>query len=225
MDELVHVHFTGKMVDLLIEVDCDMYAPYVTYEGKERVMYVELLKALYGTICAARLFWEKLTAKLLEWGFMPNSYDPCVMNKMVQGKQLTVTWHVDDLKVLHKEISTVVDQFIKDMEDEFGKETPINKSHGKVLDYLGMTLDFTKPGKVMVTMIDYIKGILYDAPKDMHGQAVTLATIHLFEVNTKNPVYLNEDKVAIYVQIMMQLLYLSQCARPDIHTAVAFLNS
>ena len=58
---------------------------------------------------------------------MPNLYDSCMMNKMVQGKQLTVAWHVDDLKVLHK-ISTVVDQFIKDMEDEFGKETLINKS-------------------------------------------------------------------------------------------------
>jgi hypothetical protein len=27
MDELVHVHFTGKMVDLLLEIDWDMYGP------------------------------------------------------------------------------------------------------------------------------------------------------------------------------------------------------
>ena len=96
MDQLVHVHFAGKMVDLLLEVDHDMYAPYVTHEGKERMMYVELLKALYGTIQAVRLFWEKLTAKLLEWGFMPNPYNSCIMNKLVQGKQLMVAWHVDD---------------------------------------------------------------------------------------------------------------------------------
>jgi hypothetical protein len=39
----------------------------------------------------------------------------------------------------------VVDQFIADMEGEFGgKETPLNKSRGKVHDYLGMTLDFPK---------------------------------------------------------------------------------
>ena len=50
MDELMHVRFTGTMVDLLLEVDPSMYKPYVIYEGKERVMYVELLKALYGTI-------------------------------------------------------------------------------------------------------------------------------------------------------------------------------
>jgi hypothetical protein len=145
MDELVHVRFTGKMVDLLMEIDQKMYGPCVVKEGKETVMYVELLKVLYGTVQAAQLFWEKLTGKLLEWGFTANPYDPCVMNKVVKGTQLTVAWHVDDLKVSHVKPS-VVDQFISDMENEFGKETPLNKSRGKVHDYLGMTLDFSKPG-------------------------------------------------------------------------------
>jgi hypothetical protein len=80
----------------------------VTTEGKEKVMYIELLKALYGTVCAARLFLEKLSGKLVEWGFTPSPYDPCVTNKMVDGKQLTVAWHVDDLKASHV-LSTVVD--------------------------------------------------------------------------------------------------------------------
>jgi hypothetical protein len=51
------------------------------------------------------------------------------MNKNVDGKQLTVAWHVDDLKVSHVQTS-VVDQFIADMVSEFGKETPINQSRG-----------------------------------------------------------------------------------------------
>jgi hypothetical protein len=224
MDELVHIRFTGKMVDLLLEIDADMYGPCVVMEGKERVMYVELLKALYGTVRAARLFWEKLSGKLLEWGFTANPYDPCVMNKMIEGKQLTVAWHVDDLKASHV-LSTVIDQFIADMEDEFGKESPINISRGKIHDYLGMTLDFSKPGEVTVTMVDYIKTTLHDAPKEMRGSAVTPAASHLFQVNTENPVHLGEDKADTYVRIVMQLLYLSQRARPDIRTAVSFLCS
>jgi hypothetical protein len=224
MDELVHVRFTGKMLDLLIEIDAEMYGPCVVQEGKERVMYVELLKALYGTVRAARLFWEKLSGKLLEWGFTPNPYDPCVMNKLVDGKQLTVAWHVDDLKASHV-LSTVVDKFIEDMESEFGKETPINKSRGKVHDYLGMRLDFSKPGEVTVTMIDYIKAILHGAPKDMRGRAVTLAAAHLLQINSTDPVYLGEDKAETYVRIVMQLLFLSQRARPDIRPAVSFLNT
>ena len=112
------------------------------------------------------MFWEKLTKKLLEWGFTPNQYDPCVMNKTIDNTQLTVAWHVDDLKVSHVS-SKVVDQFIVDMEGEFGKEAPLNQSRGKMYDYLGMMLDFTNPGEVTITMVDYIKGVLYDAPKEM----------------------------------------------------------
>ena len=61
MDELVHVRFSGKMVDLLLEIDDPMYTSCVVMEHREKVMYVELLKALYGTLKAARLFWEKLS--------------------------------------------------------------------------------------------------------------------------------------------------------------------
>lgn len=50
MDELVHVRFTGKMVNLLLEIDEEMYKPCNTVERRKRVMYVELLKALYGTL-------------------------------------------------------------------------------------------------------------------------------------------------------------------------------
>ena len=72
---------------------------------------VELLKALCGTLRAARLFWEKLSGLLVEWGFVINPYDSCVANKMVNGKQLTVVWHVDDLKISHVDTS-VTDHFI-----------------------------------------------------------------------------------------------------------------
>jgi hypothetical protein len=35
------------------------------------------LKALYGTIRTAWLFWEWLSAQLVEWGFPPDAYDSC----------------------------------------------------------------------------------------------------------------------------------------------------
>jgi hypothetical protein len=148
------------------------------------------------------------------------------MNKTVAGtQQLTVAWYVDDLKVSHVQ-TTVVDQFIADMEGEFGKETPpLNQSRGKVHDYLGMMLDFSNPGEVVtVTMIDYIKkAVLHDAPKEMRGSAATPAANHLFEVNQVDPVPLGKEKADIYVHIVMQLLYLIQRTRPDLRTAVSFL--
>jgi hypothetical protein len=108
MDEETFVKINGKMVDLLLEIDNDMYSPHVMTEHGETILYVELLKALYGTLRAARLFWEKLSKTLVEWGFEINPYDRCVANKMVNGKQLTVGWHVDDLKISHVD-TTVVD--------------------------------------------------------------------------------------------------------------------
>jgi Reverse transcriptase (RNA-dependent DNA polymerase) len=222
MDELVHVRFTGTMVDLLLEIDTDMYEPYITYEGKEKVLYVELLKALYGTMRAARLFWEKLSRKLLDEGFEANPYDTCVVNKMINGKQCTIGWHVDDLKISHVD-SKVVDQVIDMLEDEFGKEAPMNKSRGKVHDYLGMILDFSKPGEITVDMVDYVKTILAEMPDDMEGSAKTPAPSHLFSVNEDNPILLEADKADVFHRMVMQLLYLCQRGRPDVRTAVSYL--
>ena len=221
MDELLHVRLTGLMVDLLLEIDREMYEPYVVYEKNVRVMYIELLKALYGTVRAARLFWQKLSTKLAECGFIANPYDPCVMNKLIEGKQCTVCWHVDDLKISHK-VPKIVDSIIVMLNDEFGKEMPLTITRGKVHDYLGMLLDFTKPGELTVDMVDYVKTVIADMPEEMIGTASTPATRQLFQT-TEHPDFLDTERGAIFHRMVMQLLYLSQRARPDLRPAVSFL--
>ena len=81
MDELVHMKLQGKMAELLVKLDPKLYRKYVQIEKGKQVLYVELKKALYGTLRAALLFWKKLSAKLQEWGFVINQYDWCVANK------------------------------------------------------------------------------------------------------------------------------------------------
>jgi hypothetical protein len=108
MDDLVHLRLTGKMVDFLLEIDREAYAPFITHEGKEKVVYVELVKALYGTLKAAKLFWLLLSGKLQEWGFHINGYDSCVGNKTINDKQCTIIWHVDGSKISHVD-SKVID--------------------------------------------------------------------------------------------------------------------
>ena len=49
------IQFEGKMMELLIEVDEDLYRPYTMMEHGKTVIYVDLLKALYGTLKAAHL--------------------------------------------------------------------------------------------------------------------------------------------------------------------------
>jgi Reverse transcriptase (RNA-dependent DNA polymerase) len=205
---LVHVHFVGKTVELLLEIDHPLYKPYVMCERGQKVLYVRLLKALYCTICAARLFYKKLTCKLQEWGFGFNQYDRCVANKMVDDNQLKVVWNVDDLKVSHKEVE-VVDEFLKQLDDEFGKETPINKSKGRIHNYLGMVLHYTKVGCVKINMTDYIKMVLHDIRQEMIGTAKTPVCSHLFVVNEDSE-KLEKKGQETYVHYVMQLLNLSQ---------------
>ena len=42
-------------------------------------------------------------------GFKLNPYDRCVANKEINGKQCTIIWYVDDLKISHKSYNMICD--------------------------------------------------------------------------------------------------------------------
>jgi len=64
-------------------------------------------------------------------------------NKDIAGKQCTILWHVDDLKISHVD-KIVVEDILKKLNKKFGQESPLTTSRGKVLDYLGMKIDSQK---------------------------------------------------------------------------------
>ena len=63
------------------------------------------------------------------------------------------------------------------------KKSPLTinrgKIHDKYLGILGMTLDFTKEGKVNIKMFDYVEKRLADLPKEMDGKSPTPACSQL----------------------------------------------
>ena len=90
--------------------------------------------------------------------FEVNSYNPCVANMMVDGGQITVCWHVDDLNISHRD-EAIVSEFAMALAKEFGPKTTI--SRGKMHDYLGMDLDFgTCPGTMIISMIKYLQKVI-----------------------------------------------------------------
>ena len=99
--------------------DPALYQPFVSYETGKPVLYVRLQKALYCCLKSALLFYENLVGDLETYGFKINPYDPCVANKMIGGKQLTVCWHADDLKISCVE-SNEVTKMIQCLELEYG---------------------------------------------------------------------------------------------------------
>ena len=222
LNEKVHMRLDGAMAELLLKIDAKLYRKYLVQHGNKSVMYVELQKALYGTLDASLLFWKELTRTLEGWGFKRNPYDWCVMNKTIDGHQCTVLWHVDDLKISHVD-SGVVDKVLRDIDDKYGKEAPITQTRGKVHEYLGMTLDYREDGVVKVTMVDYINKMLTELPTDMNGVAPSPAANHLFKVNDSDPKKLDKDTSDMFHRNVAKLLFLSKRARPDIQTSVAFL--
>ena len=45
-----------------------------------------------------------------------------------------------------------------------------------------MTIDYSLPDKVILSMIDYIGNMIDDLPEEMRGESVTPATHHLFDI-------------------------------------------
>ena len=94
----------GPLSELMVMVDPVLYKDVITYNSKgQALMYVRMNKALYGMLKSALQFYLKFRSDIEAYGFKVNFYDPCASNVDLNGHQITVTWHVDDLKVSHKD--------------------------------------------------------------------------------------------------------------------------
>ena len=116
-----------------------------------------------------------------------NPYDPCVANKTINGKQHTISWHVDDLKSSHVD-SKVNDDFHVWLQKEYGAIKEVTTTRGKVHEYLGMRLDYSIPGQVKIDMTDYVKNMIEEFPLDLSGDKSTPATGRLFDTSKGKPV-------------------------------------
>jgi hypothetical protein len=217
----------GKLADLLISVSPEIYGPYATKENGVTVLYLEILRALYGMIKSPLLFYRKLVKDLQSIGFVINPYDSCVANRMVNGKQQTVAWHVDDLKISHVD-SKVNDAFIAWARDKYEDVniTKMKPSRGKVHDYLGVIFDYSEDGKVKIQMKEYIKNMLAEFKGKDQVKALrsvtTPAAEYLFKVDDKckklSPEWMEE-----FHSTVAKALFLCKRARPDIQPTVPFL--
>ena len=222
------IKLQGVLVLTLLKINPE-WRNFVVYEGKKATptIYSQAKKALYGTVDAAKLFFDNLSSFLMDkLQFKRNPYDSCVMNRMINGSQCTIMFHVDDIKISHAE-SQVVTNIITELSDKYGDIMPLTISRGKTHEYLGMIFDYTKPKQVWIQMYRYIQGVLDSVParyKEGVGSA-TPAPNNLYEVRSadSNEIELLSPKERDeYHTVTAQLLYLSKRARPDMQTAVAF---
>jgi hypothetical protein len=89
------------------------------------------------------LYYKKFWKDIESIGFEVNPSDPCIANRIIKGKQHTVSWHIDNLKSRHID-STINDEFLKWLQkvyasDEIGEVKAVRGHHH---DYVAMILDF-----------------------------------------------------------------------------------
>ena len=89
--EVINMTPGGKLAKPMVKTAPEVYRKYVVIEKGKMVLYVKLLKALYGCLRSALLFYKKLLADLEPRGFDLNPYDPCVINNKTKGEKITIT--------------------------------------------------------------------------------------------------------------------------------------
>ena len=186
-------------------------------------MYVKLNKAMYGCLRATRLFYDNLSTQLQSMGFTINIYDLCVANKMIDGKQYTITWHVDDLKISHVD-SKIIDKVVKKLEYQYRK---LSVTKGRKLTYVGMDLQFCPDYSVEVSTKTYLIEVIEDFEafnEKIDSSKPTPVAAYLFNVDEDYPL-LSEKKVKGFHKIVAKLLFVCCRGRPDINVTISFLTT
>ena len=66
------MNIRGKLVDILIEICPVVYDKYVRYEGEQKILYIRMLKALWGIIVSSILYYKKSRKYIEGIGFEVN---------------------------------------------------------------------------------------------------------------------------------------------------------
>ena len=236
----VIIRIRGVLVEWVAKTDPEVYSKYVTVDKKgDKVLLVECMNAIYGTMVAGLLYYCKFADSLDQKKFTKNPYDPCVWNKIIKGNQCTICSHVDDCKISHVKSSVndgIIAWLLQEYESIFTDGSGKMKvARGRVHVYVGMTLDFTVDRVVKVTMISYVDEIIktwdkaceesQDGFQQVKRQRIsTAAPEDLFKVD-EDASKLSPAMAKDFHSIVAMTLYVTKQARPDTSLAVAFLTT
>ena len=79
----------GQLVDIITVICPGLYGKSVFFDYVKKILYVQVLKEVYGMLISAILFYKKFRKYLEITGFKFNPCDPCEINKIMHGRLLT----------------------------------------------------------------------------------------------------------------------------------------
>jgi hypothetical protein len=221
-EERVMMKITGVLVDMLVEINPTLYGPHVVYEKRGKVLYVQVLKAIYGMLLSAIIWYRKFHGGLESERFKFNPYDPCFANQPKKGSQQTIIFHMDDLKSSHKD-ARINDQFDKWLQTKYGEHGKVTTHRGKIHEYLGMELDYIEDGKVKIGMIKYVENMLKEFPMKFTSTDKTASPAGDSLFNQGQGKKLEEQRAEKYHTFTAKGLFLCKRARPDIQPTIDVL--
>jgi hypothetical protein len=229
--DMAFIKICGVLVDFLVEIAQYVYKSYVSRDNKGmNQLLVQCQNVLYGTMVSSILYNRKFEKSLMEIGFIVNPYDPCVSNNIIEGKQMTICFHVDDCKLIHRKkkvMDTMIEYIRQEYESIFEDGTgAMMVSRGNIHKYLGTTLYYTVRGQVKITMFDYVDEILtaFDKAEPTGGGTKTSAAPDNLFKGDESCAKLAQNKDVEFHNLVANTLYATKRARPDTCTAIAFLT-
>ena len=89
MTDFVMTKVLGNATDLICRVNPN-FRKKVTMEGRNKVLYMRLYKALYRCMQSVLFWYQIFLGKLRSMGFHSNKYGPCDASKIINESQCTV---------------------------------------------------------------------------------------------------------------------------------------
>ncbi|KAG7359547.1 reverse transcriptase RNA-dependent DNA polymerase [Nitzschia inconspicua] len=165
---------------------------FVVMKNSFKTPSVCFLKALYGCVKSVLLWYNHFASTLMDMGFELNPNNPYVANKMVNGKQYTVAWYVDDNKISHID-PKVVTNVITALEGHIGEMPVTSGCCHKCLD---MDITFNSDEIVSILMEDYLRSMI-----EFLGEPISSSNATgkgLLDVNPDSPAVTSKERVDLY---------------------------
>jgi hypothetical protein len=175
------------------------YQEFVTEDG---VMFIQMLKAMYGCVQAS-LLWYKLLVKVLSGiGFVISKVDRCVLGLVVDNIVNIILIYVDDLLVFATK--EVVDLILETLRNHFTWLTVEREEQS--FSYLGMQLIWSAE-QVVIDMKYYLQQVL-DGVTGLQRKSIPGGR-ETFQVKEES-VSVGTEQTNWYHTIMAKLSYLAK---------------
>ena len=138
--------------------------------------------------------------------------DPCVANRMTNGKQQTMCFHADDMSSSHVH-PKVNDDFSAWLNNQCGEHGEASCTRGKKHDCPGMTIEL-EGNKVLIDVMEHVKGMHEEFPIEFKKgeKAVNPAASDVFSEDASK--MSNDAGKALLHRMTAKALFACKWARP-----------